>query len=89
MRQYSLSERMRNGGAKRPVDVCLARNGMEKDYMTLQMNYQEKYEQGIEHEKVETARRLIELGRFSIEEIADMTELTVEKVKEITELQSV
>lgn len=71
------------------MDVCLARNGMEKDYMTLQMNYQEKYEQGIEHEKVETARRLIELGRFSIEEIADMTELTVEKVKEITELQSV
>lgn len=57
--------------------------------MTLQMNYQEKYEQGIEHEKVETARRLIELGRFSIEEIAGMTELTVEKVKEITELQSV
>ena len=57
--------------------------------MTLQMNYQEKYEQGIEHGKVETARRLIELGRFSIEEIAGMTELTVEKVKEITELQSV
>lgn len=23
--------------------------------MTLQMNYQEKYEQGIEHEKMETA----------------------------------
>lgn len=65
------------------------RNGVEKDYMTLQMNYQEKYEQGIEHEKVETARRLIELWRFSIEEIAGMTELTVEKVKEITELQSV
>ena len=59
------------------------------DYMTLQMNYQEKYEQGIEHEKVETARRLIELGRFSIEEIADVTELTVEKVKEIAELQPV
>lgn len=57
--------------------------------MTLQMNYQEKYEQGIEHEKVETARRLIELGRFSIEEIADVTELTVEKVKEIAELQLV
>ena len=59
------------------------------DYMTLQMNYQEKYEQGVEHEKVETARRLIELGRFSIEEIADVTELSVEKVKEIAELQPV
>lgn len=55
--------------------------------MTLQMNYREKYEQGVEHEKVETARRLIELGRFSIEEIADVTELSVEKVKEIVELQ--
>ena len=59
------------------------------DYMTLQMNYQEKYEQGIEHEKVETARHLIELGRFSIEEISDVTELSVEKVKEIAELQLV
>ena len=55
--------------------------------MTLQMNYQEKYEQGIEHEKMETVRRLIELGRFSIEEIADVTQLSVEKVKEIDELQ--
>ena len=59
------------------------------DYMTLQMNYQEKYEQGIDHETEKTARRLIELGRFSIEEIADVTELSVEKVKEIAELQPV
>lgn len=51
------------------------------------MNCQEKYEQGIEHEKMETVRRLIELGRFSIEEIADVTQLSVEKVKEIDELQ--
>jgi len=57
--------------------------------MTLQMNYQEKYEQGVEHEKVETARRLIEWGRFSIEEIADVTELSIEKVKELAKLQSV
>ena len=59
------------------------------DYMTLQMHYQEKYEQGIEHEKEKTARRLIELGRFSIEEIADVTELSIEKIKEIAELQPV
>lgn len=55
----------------------------------MEMNYQEKYEQGIEHEKEKTARRLIESGRFSIEEIADVTELSVEKVKEIAELQPV
>lgn len=44
------------------------------DDMALQMNYQEKYEQGVEHEKEETAS-LMELGKFSIEEIADVTEL--------------
>ena len=49
--------------------------------MTLQMSYQEKYEQGVEHEKEKTARCLIELGRFSIEEIADVTELSIEKIK--------
>ena len=59
------------------------------DYMTLQMNYQEKYEQGIEHEKVETARRLIEIGKLSLEDIAAGTELSIEKVKEIAELQPV
>ncbi len=57
--------------------------------MTLQMNYQEKYEQGIEHEKEKTARRLIEFGRLSFEEIADVTELSIEKIKEIAELQTV
>lgn len=57
--------------------------------MTLQMNYQEKYEQGVEHEKEKTARRLIELGKFSMEEIAVVTELPIEKIKEIAELQLV
>lgn len=51
--------------------------------MTLQMNYQEKYEQGIEHEKMETARRLIESGRFSPEEIVLYTNLTLEQVLEL------
>ena len=32
------------------------------DYMTLQMHYQEKYEQGIEKEKMESAMRMIEEG---------------------------
>ena len=34
------------------------------DYMTLQMHYQEKYEQGIEKEKMESAIRMIEDGGF-------------------------
>lgn len=40
-------------------------------------------------EKVETAKRLIEVGKFSLEDIAAGTGLTIEKVKEIANLQSV
>ena len=59
------------------------------DYMTLQMNYHEKYEEGIEYEKLETARRLIELGKLSLEDIAAGTGLLLEKVKEIADMQPV
>lgn len=57
--------------------------------MTLQMHYQEKYEEGIEYEKEKTVSRLIELGKFSFEELATITELSVEKVKEIANMQMV
>ena len=40
-------------------------------------------------EKIETARRLIEIGKLSLEDIAAGTELSIEKVKEIAELQPV
>ena len=59
------------------------------DYMTLQMNYHEKYEEGIEYEKLETARRLIELGKLSLEDIPAGTGLLLEKVKEIADMQPV
>ena len=59
------------------------------DYMTLQMNYQEKYEEGIEYEKLETARGLIELGKISLEDIATGTGLSPEKIKEIADMQPV
>lgn len=38
-------------------------------------------------EKVETARRLIEVGKFSLEDIAAGTGLTIDKVKEIANMQ--
>ena len=67
------------------MDVCLARNGMEKDYMTLQMNYQEKYEQG----NKQSALRMIKAGKLSPEDIALYSDLTVEQVVELEkELQS-
>ncbi len=57
--------------------------------MTLQMSYQEKYEEGMEHEKLETAKRLIRLGKFSLEDIAAGTALSLEKIKEIADMQPV
>lgn len=43
-------ERMRNGGCWTfgGCPFSTNQNGVEKDYMTLQINYQEKYEQGYE-----------------------------------------
>ena len=51
--------------------------------MTLQMHYQEKYEQGMEHEKEQSALRMIEGGKLSLEEIALYSGLTLEQVSEL------
>ena len=60
------------------------------DYMTLQMNYQEKYEQGVEQEKRQSALRMIEAGKLSPEEIALYSGLALERVYELEkELQPV
>ena len=57
------------------------------DDMTLQMNYQEKYEQGIgqgvEQEKIDSAVRMIEDGDLPLEKIAVYSGLTLEQVLEI------
>jgi hypothetical protein len=58
--------------------------------MTLQMNYQEKYEQGMEQEKRRSALRMIEAGKLSSEEIALYSGLNLEQVLELEkELQPV
>lgn len=62
--------------------------------MTLQMNYQEKYEQGIEQGiergNRQSALRMIEAGKLSLEEIALYSGLTLEQVFELEkELQPV
>lgn len=55
--------------------------------MTLQMNYQEKYEQGMaqgmEQEKKQSALRMIKANKFTSEEIALYSGLTLEKVLEL------
>lgn len=58
--------------------------------MTLQMNYQEKYEQGVEQEKRQSALRMIKAGKLSSEEIALYSGLAIEQVFELErELQPV
>ena len=60
------------------------------DYMTLQMSYQEKFEQGVEQEKIEAAIRMIEAGKLSVDEIAIYSGLPLEQVLELQkELQPV
>ncbi len=53
------------------------------DYMTLQMNYQEKYEQGIEQGNTQSALRMIEDGDLPSEKIALYSGLTLEQVLEL------
>lgn len=53
--------------------------------MTLQMNYQEKYEQGIEQGKIEAARKMIEDGDLPLEKIAMYSGLTFEQVQKLAE----
>ena len=64
------------------------------DYMTLQMNYQEKYEQGYDEgdrkRAISVAMRMIEANKLSLEEIALYSGLTLEQVRELEkELQPV
>lgn len=64
------------------------------DYMTLQMNYQEKYEQGYDEgdrkRAISVAMRMIEANKLSSEEIASYSGLTLEQVLELEkELQPV
>ena len=64
------------------------------DYMTLQMNYQEKYEQGYDEgdrkRAISVAMRMIEANKLSSEEIALYSGLTLEQVLELEkELQPV
>ncbi|MCM1106474.1 MAG: Rpn family recombination-promoting nuclease/putative transposase [Blautia sp.] len=51
------------------------------DYMTLQMHYQEKFEQGVEQGNKQSALRMIEANKLSIEEIALYSGLTLEQVR--------
>ena len=57
------------------------------EYMTLQMNYQEKYEQGYDEgdmqRAISVAKRMMEDGNFPMEKIALYSGLTLEQVLEL------
>ncbi len=53
------------------------------DYMTLQMHYQEKFEQGIEQGNKQAARRMLRDGDLPLDKVALYSGLTVEEVLEL------
>lgn len=53
--------------------------------MTLQMKYQEKYEQGIVKGNRQSALRMIQAEKFTLEEIALYSGLTLKEVVELEE----
>ena len=65
------------------VDLVRRNEKWRLDYMTLQMNYQEKYEQGIEQWNKQSAVRRIKAGKLSSEEISTYTGLTIEQIVEL------
>mgnify|MGYP000029502718 FL=1 len=65
------------------VDLVRRNEKWRLDYMTLQMNYQEKYEQGIEQGNKQSAVRMIKAGKLSSEEISTYTGLTIEQIVEL------
>ena len=55
------------------------------DYMTLQMSYQEKFEEGLEQGRIESALRMVEEGELPTEKIAMYTGLSLKQVRELKE----
>ena len=59
----------------------------KREYMELERSYQEKYgqenEPQTEQERIETAKRLIRSEAISIKDIATVTGLSIEKVREL------
>lgn len=67
---------------KAVVDIMMALHDEEEAMKTYVES--ERYD-----EKIETARRVIDVGKFSLEDIAAGTGLTIDIVREIANLQMV
>ena len=67
---------------KEVIDIMMVLYDEEKAMRTYVES--ERYD-----EKIETARRLIEIGKFSFEDIVAGTGLPIEKVKELANIQPI
>lgn len=57
--------------------------------MKLELNYRDKYKEGEKagktSEKIGSAKRMLKLNKYSIEEISDITELSIAEIKSLQE----
>ncbi|MCI5857698.1 MAG: hypothetical protein MR016_10115 [Agathobacter sp.] len=53
------------------------------EYMKLELEYAEKYQQGMQQEAVNVVSRMIDAGKLSEEEIAMYLDLPIEKIREM------
>ena len=78
--EYAMKKKDFTGKSGETVQSAKKDGEWSHEYMTLQMNYQEKYEQGVEQEKIDSAVRMIEDGDLPLEKIAMYSGLTLEQV---------
>ena len=50
----------------------------------VQISYNNGVDDGIKQAKIETAKKMIESGKFSLEDISTFTSLTIEEIKNLT-----
>ena len=55
------------------------------DYMTLQMAYDEKYQEGLEAGMTESAKRMLSAGKYADTEISEITGLSLEQIQQLKE----
>ena len=72
------------------VKLARLNENWRREYMTLEMHYQEKYEQGIEKGSLlkakQTATALLSNGKLSCVEIAECSGLSIKQVEELKEM---
>lgn len=78
------------GIVKKDAEVSVEYMRMLEDIeILMKQGFEQGIEQGIEQGKAGTASRMLNLKKFSIEEIADVTELPIERIRELAASQAI